>query len=151
MATIEAILTVGPNRELRASVTTERDKLSPLKPGQDVKVKIYTGDERSLSANALFHIWCREAAKFFKIKPDNGVKPEAAMKDVFKHQYLGYLTYSVSEKMTIKGQLRSTKSLSKGEMCHLMDNIQAWCASHGCSLSMPEDNEYQKWQEQQTA
>lgn len=149
--TIECQMIVGPQSTLRANVTTEIDKLRELKRGDTVKVKIYTGGRRSLDANALFHVWCREAAGFFDIQPTNGVKPEKAMKDVFKHMFLGYEDYQVSDKLEFKGQLRSTRNLDKGEMCHLMDCVQGWCASKGCCLSMPEDNEYQRWQAEQVA
>ena len=61
MATIECILKIGPKRELMATNTREIEKLSKLKVGQEVRVKILT-EPRSLSSNALSHQWYKDAA-----------------------------------------------------------------------------------------
>jgi len=59
MATIECTLKVGPTRELRAVNTVEMEKISKLRPGEDVRVKIATG-KRSLPSNALSHQWYKD-------------------------------------------------------------------------------------------
>ena len=79
-----------------------------------------------------------------------GFEEEYQMKLVFKHQFLGYRDYTINN-TEIKGQLKETSGLSKGEMCHLMDCVYSWCASHGCRLSLPQDYEYAKWQSEQVA
>ena len=103
--------------------------------------------KRSLDANALFHIWCREAEKFFKIKPREGLEPGETMKLVFKNMFLGYEDIVLTDNTTIKGQLRRTSKLDSGEMCHFMDLVVAWCADKGCPLSHPRGSEYEKWKE----
>ena len=104
---------------------------------------------RSLSANALFHIWCREAAKHFGLKIQHGIEPEEQMKMVFKEQFLGRQTIKVRN-FEFKDELRHTSKLEPAEMSHFMEQIQSWCASKGCALSNPADNEYARWQAEQT-
>ena len=98
---------------------------------------------RSLSQNALFHMWVGQAAHFFKLTPEQ-------MKMVFKHQFLGYEDCKIG-KLDIKGQLRRTSKLDKGEMNHFMSQVDAWCAKKNCLLTTPADSDYMNYKEAQNA
>ena len=144
-------LRVGAQHQLSPLTNIAYDKMreSGLKHGDVVSVTIH-GEKRSLSANNLFHKWCEVAGEYFGVPGKNKEERKENMKNVFKHQFLGYEDIVVG-KLTIKEQLRETSKLSKGEMCHLMECVAGWCMSKGCALPMPEDNEYAKWQAEQVA
>lgn len=131
-------------------VVENKLRCSNLKPGDVVDITIH-GEKRSLSANNLFHKWCEVGGEYFQMPGKTKEERKENMKNVFKHMFLGYENIAISEKLVIKEQLRQTRTLGKGEMCHLMDNVSSWCASKGCALPMPADNEYSKWQAEQVA
>lgn len=102
------------------------------------RVKPYVG-RRSLSQNALFHIWCREMAKHFEAK---GVEiDEEKAKDLLKYRFLGTKDIIVGS-TTIPNQLKSTSKLDRGEMFDFMNQVQVWLLDHGVQLSCPDDSEY---------
>ena len=114
-----------------------------------VKIQINDGkiNKRSLPQSDLFHVWCREAGKFFKFETEGDIKPEDKAKYVFKSMFLGYEDIVISGKMTIERQLRHTADLGHGEMHHFMSQIQEWCATKG--LPLVSTGEYQMLQEAQ--
>ena len=159
MATIEAILTVGSNRELKAANTVERDKLSKLKPGEEVRVKIATGG-RSLSSNALSHQWYSEIAKQTEdsaisakayCKLHYGVPILIAESEHFRDRYnrsiRGVLTYE--QKLLAMELLDVTSLMSKDQMCRYLNTMQREYANRGIILETPQDAEYGKWVAQQ--
>ena len=102
------------------------------------RAKPYVG-RRSLSQNALFHIWCREMAKHFGAK---GVDiNEEKAKDLLKYRFLGTHDIIVGT-TTIPNQLKSTSKLDRGEMFDFMNQVQVWLLDHGVQLSCPDDSEY---------
>ncbi len=103
--------------------------------------KPYT-NSRSLSANALMHVWFREMAAHFSGKGSD--LTEAQAKELMKYKFLGTEDRLIG-KTLIPHQLRSTSRLSSGEMKEFLDQIQAWCADHGLNLTNPQDSEYAKW------
>lgn len=145
-------LRVSAQYQLSPLTNIVYDKMrdSWLKHGDVVDITIH-GEKRSLSANNLFHKWCEVGGEYFQMPGKTKEERKENMKNVFKHMFLGYENIAISEKLVIKEQLRQTRTLGKGEMCHLMDNVSSWCASKGCALPMPVDNEYSKWQAEQTA
>ena len=104
--------------------------------------KPYT-DKRSLSANALLHVWFRELATHFSRQQVYG---EEQIKELLVHKFLGTEDRVVG-KTVIPGQLRKTSQLNSGEMKQFMDQILAWGADHGCLVSLPKDSEYKRWME----
>lgn len=155
MATIELIMTVGSNRELRATVTTQRDKLDKLKPGQEVRVKIATG-QRSLSSNALSHQWYKDAANqtgetidgvrnFCKLR--YGVPILRAESKKFRAIY----DTNIKHKLTYEEKLDSmpiidvTSLMNKGQMNQYLSDMQREYANRGVILETPKDAEYAKW------
>lgn len=103
--------------------------------------KPYT-NPRSLSANALMHVWFREMAN--KFSTDANPLTEEQMKALMVHKFLGTEDVVIS-KTVIEGQLRHTSKLTSGECKQFMDQVSAWAADHGCVLTMPEDSEYMQW------
>ena len=102
---------------------------------------------RSLSANALQHVWYNAIAEQLQGRGSKTDKDE--VKDLMKSNFLGwevkrfkdFKTGEVKEKEV----LRATADLDNGESCHYMDQIQEWAMSVGIILETPEDSEYRKW------
>lgn len=136
---------VGSQGQLMAANTQQDKKLrkTGYRHGDTVTVRI-SGKGASLSAKAVFHIWCREAAKYFKLKGVKGCTAEEQMKLVFKHKFLGYRDIQIS-KTEIKHQLISINEPDSGELFHFMQQVDAYCASKGCLLSRPHDSQYDHW------
>jgi hypothetical protein len=102
------------------------------------RAKPYVG-RRSLSQNALFHIWCREMAEHFTAK---GVDiNEEKAKDLLKYRFLGTHDIIVGN-TTIPNQLKSTSKLDRGEMFDFMNQVQVWLLDHGVNVTCPDDSEY---------
>jgi hypothetical protein len=94
---------------------------------------------RSLSQNALFHVWVREMVMHFrKTRPD---LTEEQMKTLVKYKFLGTADIVVG-KTIIKDQVRETSSLDRGEMLEFMDKTQNWCLDLGVQLTCPADSEF---------
>lgn len=111
---------------------------------------------RSLSQNALLHMWFGLIAKDFKLKnfmydknAETDLEPEMEyltaddVKLMLKHKFLG--TKDIRRgKLVIENQLISTSSLDKGEMMHFMDQVYHWGIDRGIQLSIPAESEYMK-------
>lgn len=104
------------------------------------KVKRYV-DRRSLSQNALFHVWCREMAEHFASRGADIT--EAKMKELLKYKFLGTENRIIG-KTVIPDQVRETSGLDRGEMMDFMDQVMAWGLDHGCKLSCPQESEYMR-------
>ena len=95
---------------------------------------------RSLSQNALFHMWMGEMSKHFSEKVP--VSP-ADMKKLMKNEFLGTEDV-VGGNTTIPHQLKSTKDLGKGEMHQFMEQVFHWGLDHGVQLTNPKNSEFQR-------
>ena len=114
-------------------------------------VKVSWSDVRTLSQNALSHIWYRDIAKHFKERGkdtfSNGDPMNPAnMKKNLKNTYLGceskeYIDLKTGE-VTEKLELRHTSDLEKGDMTNYLMLIDAFCKEHTIYISKPEDSEY---------
>ena len=104
------------------------------------KVKRYS-PKRSLSQNALFHVWCREMSDHFKEKGADIT--EERMKELIKYKILGTEDRKINNTI-IPGQVRETSGLDRGEMMDFMDRVNEWAMDHGLFLSCPQDSEYMK-------
>jgi len=109
-----------------------------------LKPSKYT-NPRSLSQNALLHVWFGTMAEHFSKKVDTNAEQ---MKALMKYKFLGTEDVVVG-KTIIEGQLRQTSRLTKGEMTQFMDQIHEWAADHGVNLPIPQDSEYMKLREYQ--
>lgn len=109
-----------------------------------LKPSKYT-NPRSLSQNALLHVWFGTMSEHFSKKVDTNAEQ---MKALMKYKFLGTEDVVVG-KTVIEGQLRQTSRLTKGEMTQFMDQIHEWAADHGVNLPIPQDSEYMKLREYQ--
>jgi len=98
---------------------------------------------RSLSQNALYWIWMREIADYLnKHNGSDFIEDEIHWR--MKHDFLGYMDDMTVGSAKIKGQLKSTSKLTKGEMFHYMEQIDQWAAAVGLFLSRPADCQYEQ-------
>ena len=109
-----------------------------------LKPSKYT-NPRSLSQNALLHVWFGTMSEHFSKKVDTNAEQ---MKALMKYKFLGTEDVVVG-KTVIEGQLRQTSRLTKGEMTQFMDQVHEWAADHGVNLPIPEESEYMKLREYQ--
>lgn len=95
--------------------------------------------KRSLSQNALFHVWCREIALHFA---ERGADVnEESMKELLCYKHLGTEDRVVNQTV-ITGQVRQTSKLDTGEMTELLEKVLAWALDHGVKVSNPPDSEF---------
>lgn len=110
-----------------------------------ITLKPYT-NPRTISQNALLHMWCREMSDHFIKKiptstPDN-------MKLMVKMKFLGLEDIKVG-KTIIQNQVKHSSDLDKGEMVHFLDQVYHWARDNGVLLTVPKESEYQKLKNQQ--
>jgi len=109
---------------------------------------------RSLSQNALSHMWYAEISDFLIRRGKAFASPEW-VKDAMKHTYLGYENREVVDvitgaKSTIR-TLRHTSGLDTGEMHDFMRKVEGWALNIGCHLTIPEDSEFMQLRTRQEA
>lgn len=95
---------------------------------------------RSLSQNALFHMWCGQMSAHFSQKVP--ISPED-IKKLMKNEFLGTEDVTIG-KTTIHNQLRETSKLDKGEMHFFMEQVFHWGLDHGVQLTNPKDSEFRR-------
>ena len=106
-----------------------------------VKLEEYK-NPRSLSQNAMSHIWYREIANGMKKKGhvvdyDN---PAEAWKLWLKKRFLGVSTVTIG-KHTLE-EIRRTSDLNSAEMAHYLDQVYHWAMDLGIRLTIPKECEY---------
>ncbi|EOW6409873.1 YbcN family protein [Cronobacter sakazakii] len=111
-------------------------------------------ESRSLSQNALAHMWFDEISAYLIKRGKSFATPEW-VKDALKHSYLGYEEREMtdvitSEKTTIRS-LRHTSDLDTGEMHFFLTQVEGWALNIGCRLTIPEDSEYAQLRAKQEA
>lgn len=102
---------------------------------------------RTLSQNALFHLWMSEASKHFERQGKKNVEPER-LKLLLKNHFLGTVDVEVGSQV-VPGVIRSTKKLDRGEMQRFMEQCEAWLLDMGVKLTIPGESEYMKMREAQ--
>ena len=111
-------------------------------------------ERRSLSQNALSHMWYSEISEYLIGRGKTFATP-AWVKDALKHTYLGYETKDlvdvVTGEITTIQSLRHTSDLDTGEMHIFLTKVEAWCAQFGLALTIPHGCEYQQLQQKQEA
>jgi len=104
-----------------------------------VSVKEYR-KTRSLSQNALFHVWVSSLSEFL-IKKGRAGADVNFCKDLLKHTFLGYedkeMVNAVTGDKTVKSCLKHTSKLDAGEMYHFMEQVYAWCVGIGFIHNLP--------------
>ncbi len=111
-------------------------------------------DKRSLSQNALSHMWYAELSAYLIKRGKLFASPEW-VKDAMKHTYLGYeeremVDVVTGEKTSIRS-LKHTADLDNGEMHFFLTQVEGWALNIGCSLTVPDDSEYRKLKDTQNA
>jgi len=102
------------------------------------KVTIYR-DPRSVSQNALLHMWCEEMANYFTKRGTEVTKE--SMKELMKYKFLGTEDVVINNTV-IPAQLRKSSQLDKGEMQFFLAKIQEWGLDHGVQLTAPANSTY---------
>jgi len=109
--------------------------------------------QRSLSANALSHVWYKEIASELQQRGSKSSPDE--VKQILKYNFLGletrrYKDFSTGEWVETE-ELKKTSHLDSGEMCFYMEQVRDWAGSMGILLETPEESEFYKWQMEQVA
>ena len=115
-----------------------------------LEIKAYV-DSRSLSQNALMHMWFNQIYDRFKAMGIMvGDEPITAddVKLMMKHKFLGVKDV-VRGKLVIKDQLVKTSDLDTGEMTYFLDQVYDWAMDKGIYLPVPEHSVYKKYRERQ--
>ncbi|VTN18730.1 Uncharacterised protein [Klebsiella pneumoniae] len=110
--------------------------------------------KRSLSQNALSHMWYAEISEYLINSGRTDATPEWVKRNL-KKTYLGceevtYTDFITGEKTTT-WEPRHTSDLDTGEMHIFLTKVEAWCAQFGLALTIPNGCEYQQLQQKQEA
>ena len=130
--------------QILAGVATTLKALPSDAYPQSLKLGEYD-NPRSLTQNALLHVWFRDIAKSFTDR-GNAAK-EGFIKEMLKHKFLGTTDIS-TERLKIPPQINKLPK-HKGELHHFMNQVEEWAADHGVRLTNPADSEYMKMREAQ--
>jgi hypothetical protein len=114
-----------------------------------LKIEVTAGN-RSLSQNALYWQWMTVIADSINKRNKTDFKPNE-IHIRMKHQFLGYDLGKKIGNIEIPPQLLSTSNLTKGQMFHYMDQIDAYCAELGILLPVPADSVYNELREKDRA
>ena len=139
-----------------------RDTMAMMSEFGYVTVEIKAG-KRSTNQNSLYWEWMTVIADYvnemkltltyteeemaeYGFEQDNEllVVNKDDMHLSMRQSFLGHERPKKIGKMVIRNQLKSTTNLTKGEMFHYMEQINAYWANLGLLLPIPEDNEYSK-------
>ena len=109
-------------------------------------------EKRSLSQNALSHMWYTEISEYLINSGRTDATPEWVKRNL-KKTYLGsvevtYTDFITGEKTTT-WEPRHTSDLDTGEMHIFLCKVEAWCAQFGLALTIPHGCEYQQLQQKQ--
>lgn len=92
--------------------------------------------KRSLSQNAIFHLWVAVIAEHF------GELDLALMKDELKRLHLGERVYYSAITGEERTTINRTRDLSQDEMTDFLTRLKTWAESeYGILLPSPEDRE----------
>ena len=111
-------------------------------------------EKRSLSQNALSHMWYTEISEYLINSGRTDATPEWVKRNL-KKTYLGCeeVTYSdfITGEKTTTWEPRHTSDLDTGEMHIFLTKVETWCAQFGLALTIPHGCEYQQLQQKQEA
>ncbi|APL17473.1 YbcN family protein [Escherichia coli] len=111
-------------------------------------------ERRSLSQNALSHMWYTEISDYLINSGRTDATPEWVKRNL-KKTYLGceevtYTDFITGEKTTT-WEPRHTADLDTGEMHIFLVKVEMWCAQFGLALTIPNGCEYQQLRDKQEA
>lgn len=143
MAGIMSTITIIDGRDIQQL----SQQLAAMVSNGPVQVKLSGKKARSLSQNALSHMWYAEISRWLIANGRDFATPEWC-KSAMKHTFLGYVdvfdTDVITGVSTRRDELRHTSSLDVGEMKLYLDLVYGWALEKGLLLTIPEDCEYQK-------
>ena len=156
-------LRVGAQHQLSPLTNIADDKMreSGLKYGDVVSVTIH-GEKRSLSKNALSHVWYAQldkdrfsdysagyARKY--CKAHFGI-PILCEDEYFRNKYNNLIRkrFTYEEKLELMGwfPVTSLEEMTEDRMSRYLHTMQQVFAEDGVILTTPKDSEYAKWQEE---
>lgn len=157
MATIECILKVGPKRELMATNTREMEKLSKLKPGDEVRVKISSGETGPMTMLNLWMSWMGTTGEYMAaqgcVMPlmlrEDGTHygqrkfSKADAHDLFTVRWLGNDAKGNRLSWSRKGT-DDSRPADKGERFLALQRHEEWAINRGIKLLNPRDSEYRR-------
>ena len=113
-----------------------------------VKLEPYK-DPRSLDQNAMSHVWYRHIAKAMGKKgyPVEHERPDLVWKIWLKRRFLGEEVIKIGKQQVTN--VARTSKLSKGAMCHYLDQVWHWADRQGVRLPIHRDSEYAQLLDQQ--
>lgn len=109
-------------------------------------------EKRSLSQNALSHMWYTEISEYLIKSGRTDATPEWVKRNL-KKTYLGceevtYTDFITGAKETT-WEPRHTSQLDTGEMHIFLCEVEAWCAQFGLALTIPNGCEFQQLRDKQ--
>lgn len=109
-------------------------------------------EKRSLSQNALFHLWMGEISEYLIKSGRTDATPEWVKRNL-KKTYLGceevtYTDFITGAKETT-WEPRHTSQLDTGEMHIFLCKVETWCAQFGLALTIPSGCEFQQLRDKQ--
>jgi len=126
-----------------------------LAAGQPLRLQVKQWREkRSLSQNALSHMWYTEISEYLIKSGRTDATPEWVKRNL-KKTYLGseevtYTNFVTGEKTTT-WEPRHTADLDIGEMHIFLCKVEMWCAQFGLALTIPNGCEFQQLRDKQEA
>ncbi|XUA17458.1 YbcN family protein [Citrobacter sp. OP27] len=126
-----------------------------LAAGQPLRLQVKQWrDKRSLSQNALSHMWYTEISEYLIKSGRTDATPEWVKRNL-KKTYLGSeeVTYTdfVTGEKTTTWEPRHTADLDTGEMHIYLCKVEMWCAQFGLALTIPNGCEFQQLRDKQEA
>ena len=109
-------------------------------------------EKRSLSQNALLHMWLGEISEYLIKSGRTDATPEWVKRNL-KKTYLGCeeVTYTdfITGAKESTWEPRHTSQLDTGEMHIFLCKVEAWCAQFGLALTIPNGCEFQQLRDKQ--
>jgi len=127
-------------------ITVSESISEDLRRGRSFRLRLEPWSERrTLSQNALFHVWMKELSDFLIKRGRSQCSPEWC-KDAMKFTFLGFETNTYTDVKTgaqiERESLRMTSKLRASEMHHFMTQVQSWSLDIGCFLKVPATSEF---------
>jgi len=136
--------------------STSAEIVSKLRAGQVIEVEI-SEKKRSLSKNALSHVWYSQLDKeaftdhsagyarlYCKLNFGIAIMRED---EGFSERYASLIRkrFDYEEKIQLMDWIPITSLMTEDQMGRYLNTMQRTFAENGCILSTPKDSEYEKW------
>lgn len=123
--------------------------------GKHYRIQVTEHKGRTLSQNALFHLWCHEIAKQWEAKgwsPDvPDMEPYELVKLWLKDKFRGPKDIEIANGVVVKSVPWESSKADKADMCDFMTQVEAYCAERGWRITIPMECEYRELLQRQVA